>query len=105
MKRQNPDWNQDSNKPWLFYNSDWQEETELYFDGNGDAIDTDGDVIMEGDQNAKPQANMRNWDPPNLDQLDPDVKGIFVDMKKGSGPDNCEHLFTFYHHILALILL
>jgi hypothetical protein len=80
LKKQNPKWNQDDNKPWLFYNSDWQEETELYFDSKGDAIDTDGDVIVDDDPNP-PQANVRDWDPPNLAQMGPSDQEFFSDMK------------------------
>jgi hypothetical protein len=87
LKRQNPDWTQDHLVPWLFVNSDWQEETELYFNANGDGIDESGDVIM-GDTSGANQANLRTWNPPNYDQLDDDAKGLFDDMKLGSLP-NC----------------
>jgi len=89
LKRQNPKWlggDEENQIPWLFVNSDWQEETELYFNANGDAIDEGGDVIM-GDASGARQANLRNWNPPNFDNLAQDAKDLFIDMKKGSAPD------------------
>ena len=60
LDQQNTAWS--NNKPWIFYDSDWQVKTENVYDGSGAAIDMDGNIIPNPkDPASKPQANMRTW--------------------------------------------
>jgi len=82
LKQKNPDFLNEK-MPWIFYNSDWQVKTELLYDDQGNAIDVDGDTIMDPeDPGNKPQANMRTWNrPPSFKTGDEDRDAMLLDMK------------------------
>jgi len=78
LSQQNPQF-LGGQKPWLFCDSTWLEETELLFQANGQPFT---------DPSTNQQANMRTFTPPKTIELDVDTTTLLQNMQQGTSP-NC----------------